>query len=405
MKVGLRAMFLKKSGVYLVAAIAASLAGGGVVFAENSAHTNWNMIAGEKHRHSASRGLLHNVQKQSVQLTFENRFSQPIDYYLVNPVTNEPQFFDTIGPGQSVVVQSTPGLRWLFGQNQNQVQSYDTQLAAVQQVVIAPQGQGGLQPGAAQPPGAQPSGQFQPQARKGVIVPPVPRTTQQAQPGQQAPQTQQPSQPRVGQQQPIPRVSGPGGNTSGNQPRPRQTAQPFQPTQPGRTGSGISRLQTQQQGALPQPAQLYEIGITLDICRRARFAAGAPENEICQYLGQLSNVDPAGYQRYLAQIQTLKQTRDRVVAERGGADLGRPVGSGEVASWGGVVRSGPGMETARVDSLREGEAVEILQDSGVFMNGYNWFQIRYRGNKTGYQWGGIMCGRSQPVPGVHEVCN
>lgn len=94
--------------------------------------------------------------------------------------------------------------------------------------------------------------------------------------------------------------------------------------------------------------------------------------------------------------------------QQGGAssnDSGGAVGSGEVASWGGVVRSGPGMETNRVDSLQKGEAIELLQDSGVHMNGYNWYQIRYRGNQIGYQWGGIICGRYQPVPGVHEVCN
>lgn len=153
---------------------------------------------------------------------------------------------------------------------------------------------------------------------------------------------------------------------------------------------------------------LYEIGITLDTCRKARFAAGAPQIQICQYLGQLLNVDQAAYQNYVNQIESIRQTRAMIANQQGGEtpnDSGGTTGSGEVASWGGVVRSGPGMETARIDSLKQGEPIELLQDSGVHMNGYNWYQIRYRGNKIGYQWGGIICGRYQPVPGVHEVCN
>lgn len=403
---GLRVMSLKKSGLYLATMILALMFGGSISYANTAWHSSWSTIIGDQNRQARPHDQLLKVQQQSIQLEFVNGFQQPVDYYMVNPNTNEPQFLNTIAPGQSMVVQSTPGLRWLFGQNQNQIQSYDTQLAPFQRVVVAPKGQQGrFQTQFPQTSGGQPTGQSQPQTRNGVVVPAVPRATQQAQPRQQAPQVQQPFQPRTGPQQPAPQVFNPGGSTLGNQPNQPQTAQPFQPAQPRQVGSGIPRLQAQQQGGLRQPAQLYEIGITLDICRRARFAAGAPQNEICQYLGQLANVDPAAYQRYLAQIQVLKQTRDRIATERGGTDIGSPSGSGEVASWGGVVRSGPGMETNRVDSLREGEAVEILQDSGVRMNGYNWFQIRYRGNKTGYQWGGIMCGRSQPVPGVYEVCN
>ncbi|WP_187970825.1 hypothetical protein [Aquibium microcysteis] len=76
---------------------------------------------------------------------------------------------------------------------------------------------------------------------------------------------------------------------------------------------------------------------------------------------------------------------------------------GPAASWGGVVRSGPGMENARLASLAEREPIELLENTGVMMNGYPWFRIRYRG-QTGFQWGGIICGDGAPVPGTHEVC-
>lgn len=73
-------------------------------------------------------------------------------------------------------------------------------------------------------------------------------------------------------------------------------------------------------------------------------------------------------------------------------------------SWGGVVRDGPGMQYRRLGSLSEGEPVHILENSGVMMNGYPWFRIRYRRNRYGYQWGGIMCATDYVRPGLHRMC-
>jgi hypothetical protein len=73
-------------------------------------------------------------------------------------------------------------------------------------------------------------------------------------------------------------------------------------------------------------------------------------------------------------------------------------------SWGGVIRSGPGLDFDRLGSVAEGTPIEILARTGDMMNGYSWFQIRY-GNGVGYQWGGIICGVGQPIDGAFEVCN
>ena len=84
-------------------------------------------------------------------------------------------------------------------------------------------------------------------------------------------------------------------------------------------------------------------------------------------------------------------------SEAGGASLpmyGR--------SLGGVVRSKPNMNAKKVASLKEGERIEIIEDTGVAMNGYTWFKIRWKG-KTGYHWGGIFCADAG-LPGVFEVC-
>jgi hypothetical protein len=73
-------------------------------------------------------------------------------------------------------------------------------------------------------------------------------------------------------------------------------------------------------------------------------------------------------------------------------------------SWGGVVRSGPGMEFKQVASLKEGENITVIEDAGVEMNGYRWYKIRFGGNRTGFQWGGILCPIGKTVAGAFQSC-
>lgn len=80
-------------------------------------------------------------------------------------------------------------------------------------------------------------------------------------------------------------------------------------------------------------------------------------------------------------------------------------GSGFAAkSWGGVVRSGPGMEFKQVASLKEGEKITVIEDAGTEMNGYRWFKIRFGANRVGYHWGGILCPIGKPVAGAFQSC-
>jgi hypothetical protein len=71
-------------------------------------------------------------------------------------------------------------------------------------------------------------------------------------------------------------------------------------------------------------------------------------------------------------------------------------------SLGGVVRAAPGMDSQRLDSLRETEPIVIVKKTDVEMNGYPWFQIRWRDRK-GYQWGRILCAET-PLEGAYETC-
>ena len=63
------------------------------------------------------------------------------------------------------------------------------------------------------------------------------------------------------------------------------------------------------------------------------------------------------------------------------------------------------MTYRRITSLRENERIKLIENTGVMMNGYPWFRIRYRGRKTGYQWGGIICSREQAVSALHRQCS
>jgi len=71
---------------------------------------------------------------------------------------------------------------------------------------------------------------------------------------------------------------------------------------------------------------------------------------------------------------------------------------------GGVVRSGPGTNFRRITSLGQFENIRVMRNTGVMMNGYPWFQIRFRGGRRGHMWGGIICSTNQPFSGTFDTC-
>lgn len=83
--------------------------------------------------------------------------------------------------------------------------------------------------------------------------------------------------------------------------------------------------------------------------------------------------------------------------------IGQPNSGGtNASSCGGIVRARPDMGSRKVRSLREGQRVEILSGTGVWMNGYEWFHIDFDG-RNGYQWGGILSADDQR-PGSYVGC-
>ena len=74
------------------------------------------------------------------------------------------------------------------------------------------------------------------------------------------------------------------------------------------------------------------------------------------------------------------------------------------ASGGGIVRGGPGTNFRKLTSLRQFEPLTVIANSGVMMNGYPWFEVRYRGGRRGFQWGGLICSTDRPFGGTFDTC-
>lgn len=88
------------------------------------------------------------------------------------------------------------------------------------------------------------------------------------------------------------------------------------------------------------------------------------------------------------------------------ADIGSnpPPGPIEAASWGGIVREGPGQNYRKLGALEQGEHVMLLENTSVMENGYPWWRIEFWGSREGYQWGGILCSLNEPMEGVYQTC-
>lgn len=72
-------------------------------------------------------------------------------------------------------------------------------------------------------------------------------------------------------------------------------------------------------------------------------------------------------------------------------------------SYGGKVRDAASMNSKQIGSLFEGDPVIIIGNSGVNMNGYDWFEIEFKGRKA-YQWGGLLCSDGGKIAGVYMQC-
>jgi uncharacterized protein YecT (DUF1311 family) len=115
----------------------------------------------------------------------------------------------------------------------------------------------------------------------------------------------------------------------------------------------------------------------------------------------LSNY-PSGFHADLARAYVTKLAAPATAAPMPQQVYEYPMVAG---TWGGIVRSGPGQDTAKVASLREGEEVTLLAPPiAVAANDYPWFKIAFRKGETGYMWGGLLCSAGSERPDLFKLC-
>lgn len=83
-------------------------------------------------------------------------------------------------------------------------------------------------------------------------------------------------------------------------------------------------------------------------------------------------------------------------------DAPLPNGAFYGISLGGNLRAGPGMNFADVGSTFEGMEIIMVQNSGVFMNGYPWWLVQSTDGVQSYQWGGLLCVPGRPTQGLYQ---
>ena len=69
-------------------------------------------------------------------------------------------------------------------------------------------------------------------------------------------------------------------------------------------------------------------------------------------------------------------------------------------SFGGNLRAGPGTNFADVGSTFNGQQLTLLNDTGVYFNGYSWWIVQLQNGQQAHQWGGLLCSPGNLLVGV-----
>lgn len=119
---------------------------------------------------------------------------------------------------------------------------------------------------------------------------------------------------------------------------------------------------------------------------------------------------PSGFHADLARAYIKKLSEPTQAATAAPSPAAAPAPAADefpmvAASWGGIVRSGPGQTFSKTDSLREGQPVTLMGRTDVMENGFPWFKIAYEGDGSGYQWGGILCSTGAERQDMYKTCS
>lgn len=72
---------------------------------------------------------------------------------------------------------------------------------------------------------------------------------------------------------------------------------------------------------------------------------------------------------------------------------------------GGNMRTGPGTKYAKKASVGAGTNLTIIGNSGVRLDGYDWFEVQLNNGNRGFIWGGILCSEGQRLDGILYACS
>jgi thiamine pyrophosphokinase len=122
----------------------------------------------------------------------------------------------------------------------------------------------------------------------------------------------------------------------------------------------------------------------------------------CAYDGTMWNYVP---DVCIGDFQTAIENEREYYEQQAGDGQAPAGGSGALTgySYGGNLRTGPDDSYPSVAVLAEGDWLDIVENSGVYLDGYAWFYVRTP-HGEGYQWGGIICSEGGYIDGVYSTC-
>lgn len=88
---------------------------------------------------------------------------------------------------------------------------------------------------------------------------------------------------------------------------------------------------------------------------------------------------------------------------------GTPNSSGQAYAngqslFGSKVRAQASASARQLFSIAQGATIQVLQETGIFFDGWQWVKIKST-NGVGFVWGGTICTTDRKLTGVHFGCN
>jgi hypothetical protein len=160
--------------------------------------------------------------------------------------------------------------------------------------------------------------------------------------------------------------------------------------------------------AIDSPLHVSSFAAPADSAEKEAFEAAKALGTVEAWDAFLSHY-PSGFHADLARAYVKKLAEPQAASPSPSTAAAPTVSANDdfpavAASWGGVVRDGPGQQYRKIGSLAEGEPVTLMARTEVFEGDFPWFKIAFKDGKIGYQWGGILCSTGAERPDIFKTC-